>query len=291
MDGIIVVDKPEDYTSFDVIAKLRGMMHFRKMGHSGTLDPMATGVLPVFIGKATKAIDIIPDDTKRYLARVRLGIKTDTGDYTGTLIEQSDLRPDLEALRDSAIRKKGISMQVPPMYSAIKVDGQRLYSLARQGKTVERKPRQIEIFNIDVNSFNGNEFSLEVVCRKGLYVRTLAEDIAGECGCLATLTGLRRIQSGPFSESESFTLEEIQTSLDNGTLETLIKPVDSVFLDYSEVFLDDIKTRKYLNGVHFPTDIQDSVIVRVYNENRFLGLAYSKDGLLYKKVQFNDISE
>lgn len=286
MDGIIVVDKPEGFTSFDVIAKLRGMFRIKKMGHSGTLDPMATGVLPVFIGKATKAVDIIPNDRKSYRAEVRLGIRTDTGDITGKVIDQNDIRPEPEQLINAANRKTGITEQIPPMYSAVKINGQRLYSLARQGKEIERKPRQVKIDKIRISDFDGDRFTCEVYCRKGLYVRTLAEDIAGDCGCLATLTGLRRTQSGSFSESDAVSLEEIQTALDNGTADSLIRPVDTVFSDYMPVELNEKDTRRFLNGVQINREMPDGCTVRVYSGNDFLGLAYTNGGILTKMVQF-----
>ena len=290
-NGVIVVDKPEGFTSFDVIAKLRGILHERKMGHSGTLDPMATGVLPVFIGKATKAIDIIPNDNKRYTAKVRLGLKTDSGDITGQIIAQNDNRADLDKLITAAKRKTGVSMQIPPMYSAIKVNGQRLYDLARQGKTVERKPRQIEIFDADVYGFDGNEFCLEVYCRKGLYVRTLAEDIAEECGCLATLVELRRTQSGPFTEKEALGFDEIEDRMKKGNIEGLIIPVEKAFTDYPLLSLGEKEANKFLNGVKLPTDIPEGENVRINSENVFLGIACSQEGVLVKKVQFFDMNK
>ncbi|MEG2083411.1 MAG: tRNA pseudouridine(55) synthase TruB, partial [Oscillospiraceae bacterium] len=197
MNGIIIVDKPAGYTSFDVIAKLRGILGERRLGHGGTLDPMATGVLPVFAGNATKAVDFLPDETKRYTATVRLGILTDTGDITGTITEKSDKNCTLQELECALCSFVGAQKQVPPMYSAIKKDGKRLYELARKGKTVEREPRNIEITELRLVDFDESvrEFAIDVLCSKGTYIRTLAEDIAASMGLVAALCALRRTMS------------------------------------------------------------------------------------------------
>ncbi|MEG2939153.1 MAG: tRNA pseudouridine(55) synthase TruB, partial [Oscillospiraceae bacterium] len=180
MNGILIVDKPGGFTSFDVIAKLRGVLNERRIGHGGTLDPMATGVLPVFVGIATRAADLLPNEKKRYTATVRMGIRTDTADITGSIIEQNDCVATREQLESATRSLTGAISQIPPMYSAIQVDGKRLYDLARQGKTVERQARKIEIYKIEILDFNEfkREFTIDVICSKGTYIRTLAEDIA-----------------------------------------------------------------------------------------------------------------
>ncbi|MEG2259483.1 MAG: tRNA pseudouridine(55) synthase TruB, partial [Oscillospiraceae bacterium] len=193
MNGILIVDKPGGFTSFDVIAKLRGVLNERRIGHGGTLDPMATGVLPVFVGIATRAADLLPNEKKRYTATVRMGIRTDTADVTGRIIEQNDCVATRVQLESATRSLTGAISQIPPMYSAIQVDGKRLYDLARQGKTVERQARKIEIYKIEILDFNEfkREFTIDVICSKGTYIRTLAEDIASAAGCIAALSALR----------------------------------------------------------------------------------------------------
>ena len=197
MQGILIVDKPMDWTSFDVVAKLRGVLGTRKLGHSGTLDPMATGVLPVFCGGASKAVDLQLDHDKAYRAVLRLGQRTDTGDITGTVLETAPVTAGERELRAVLSQFVGKQMQVPPMYSAVKVGGQPLYKLAREGKTVERKARPIEIYSITYGGSPAeNEYVLEVTCSKGTYIRTLLEDIADALGQKGTMSALRRTCAG-----------------------------------------------------------------------------------------------
>ena len=197
MQGILIVDKPMEWTSFDVIAKLRGILGTRKLGHSGTLDPMATGVLPVFCGGASKAVDLQLDHTKTYCARLRLGMQTDTGDITGTVLETAPVTAGEKELLAVLPRFLGPQMQMPPMYSAIKINGQPLYKLAREGVTVERKARPIEILDIRYGgSPVENEYFLTVRCSKGTYIRTLLEDIAAAMGQKGTMSALRRTTGG-----------------------------------------------------------------------------------------------
>ena len=197
MQGILIVDKPMEWTSFDVIAKLRGILGTRKLGHSGTLDPMATGVLPVFCGGASKAVDLQLDHTKTYCARLRLGMQTDTGDITGTVLETAPVTAGEKELLAVLPRFLGPQMQTPPMYSAVKINGQPLYKLAREGVTVERKARPIEILDIRYGgSPVENEYVLTVRCSKGTYIRTLLEDIAAAMGQKGTMSALRRTTAG-----------------------------------------------------------------------------------------------
>ncbi|MEG2634544.1 MAG: tRNA pseudouridine(55) synthase TruB, partial [Oscillospiraceae bacterium] len=223
MNGILIVDKPGGFTSFDVIAKLRGVLNERRIGHGGTLDPMATGVLPVFVGIATRAADLLPNEKKRYTATVRMGIRTDTADVTGRIIEQNDCVATREQLESATRSLTGAISQIPPMYSAIQVDGKRLYDLARQGKTVERQARKIEIYKIEILDFNEfkREFTIDVICSKGTYIRTLAEDIASAAGCIAALSALRRTMSSGYGESQAHTLDEIVRKKDQGELESV----------------------------------------------------------------------
>ena len=232
MQGILIVDKPAGWTSFDVIAKMRGVLGTRKLGHSGTLDPMATGVLPVFCGGASKAVDLQLNHDKTYRATLRLGSRTDTGDITGTVLETRPVTAGEAELKDILPRFVGPQMQVPPMYSAVKINGQPLYKAARQGLTVERKARPIEIYGI---TYEGSpapgEYTLTVRCSKGTYIRTLLEDIAQGMGQLGTMSALRRTQAGLFGEADAHTLEEILAAKEAGpdALEGLLLPVERVF--------------------------------------------------------------
>ena len=232
MQGIMIVDKPAGWTSFDVIAKLRGVLGTRKLGHSGTLDPMATGVLPVFFGGASKAVDLQLDHTKTYQAVLRLGSRTDTGDITGTVLESRPVTAGEQQLLEILPRFIGPQMQVPPMYSAVKIDGQPLYKLARQGVEVERKPRPIEIFSI---AYGGSpaqdEYQLTVRCSKGTYIRTLLEQIAEAMGQLGTMSALRRTSAGLYTEADAHTLEQILAAKAEGpqALQALALPVESAF--------------------------------------------------------------
>ena len=219
MQGILIVDKPTDWTSFDVIAKLRGILGTRKLGHSGTLDPMATGVLPVFCGGASKAVDLQLDHTKAYRAVLRLGQRTDTGDVTGTVLETAPVTAGEQELLAVLPQFLGPRMQTPPMYSAVKINGQPLYKLAREGKTVERKARPIEILDIRYEGSPAeNEYALTVKCSKGTYIRVLAEDIGTALGVPATLAALRRTQAGEFGIEQCHTLPEILAAAESGAL-------------------------------------------------------------------------
>ena len=213
MQGILIVDKPTDWTSFDVIAKLRGILGTRKLGHSGTLDPMATGVLPVFCGGASKAVDLQLDHTKAYRAVLRLGQRTDTGDVTGTVLETTPVTAGEQELLAVLPQFLGPRMQTPPMYSAVKINGQPLYKLAREGKTVERKARPIEILDIRYEGSPAeNEYALTVKCSKGTYIRVLLEEIAEAMGQKGTMSALRRVAAGVYTEADAHTLEEIQAA-------------------------------------------------------------------------------
>ena len=232
MQGILIVDKPMDWTSFDVVAKLRGVLGTRKLGHSGTLDPMATGVLPVFCGGASKAVDLQLNHDKTYRATLRLGARTDTGDSTGTVLETAPVTAGEKELLAVLPQFIGPQMQVPPMYSAVKINGQPLYKLAREGVTVERKARPIEIYSITYGGSPAeNEYVLDVTCSKGTYIRTLLEDIAAAMGQKGTMSALRRTTAGVYTEADAHTLEEIQAAKDAGpeALQALMLPVESVF--------------------------------------------------------------
>lgn len=282
MQGILIVDKPMDWTSFDVIAKMRGILGTRKLGHSGTLDPMATGVLPVFCGGASKAVDLQLDHTKAYRATLKLGEKTDTGDITGTVLETAPVTVGEAEVKAILPQFVGKQMQTPPMYSAVKINGQPLYKMARQGIEVERKARPIEILSIEYNGSPAeNEYQLTVRCSKGTYIRVLLEDIAEALGQKGTMSALRRIAAGVYTEADAHTIEEIQAAKDAGTLESLLLPVESVFGSLPLLVVDSRVEQHLYNGC--PTSRYPAADgrYRVRNaEGKFLGLANVVQGVL-----------
>ena len=284
MQGILIVDKPTDWTTFDVIAKLRGILGTRKLGHSGTLDPMATGVLPVFCGGASKAVDLQLDHTKAYRATLRLGVRTDTGDVTGTVLETAPVTAGETELRAVLPRFLGPQMQVPPMYSAVKINGQPLYKMARQGVEVERKARPIEIFSIQYEGSPAeHEYTLTVQCSKGTYIRVLLEDIAAAMGQKGTMSGLRRIAAGGYTEADAHTLEEIQAAKAAGpeALQALMLPVESVFEPLPLLVVDARVEQHLYNGC--PTSRYPAADGRYRvrsADGRFLGLAQITQGVL-----------
>lgn len=251
MNGIICINKPEGFTSFDVIAKLRGIMKIRRLGHGGTLDPMATGVLPVFVGTATKACDIMPDSSKSYRASFELGKITDTQDITGTALFSSDMRVSRGSIEELLPGFTGKIMQLPPMYSAVQVNGQRLYDLARKGVEVERQPREIEVKSLVLEDYDeeSRRGALAVSCGKGTYIRTLIHDIGEKLGCGGIMTALERTSSGGFTLVDCHTLAEVQAAADENRLEELILPIERVFDSLPKLRLNQVQTRMYRNGV------------------------------------------
>ena len=284
MQGILIVDKPTDWTSFDVIAKLRGILGTRKLGHSGTLDPMATGVLPVFCGGASKAVDLQLDHTKAYRATLKLGARTDTGDVTGTVLETAPVTAGEKELLEVLPRFVGPRMQTPPMYSAVKINGQPLYKLARQGMEVERKARPIEILSIQYEGSPAeNEYTLTVQCSKGTYIRVLLEEIAEAMGQKGTMSALRRVAAGVYTEADAHSLEEIQAANNAGpeALQALMLPVESVFTSLPLLVADERVEQHLYNGC--PTSRYPAADgrYRVRNaQGQFLGLANITGGVL-----------
>ena len=284
MQGILIVDKPTDWTSFDVIAKLRGILGTRKLGHSGTLDPMATGVLPVFCGGASKAVDLQLDHTKAYRATLKLGARTDTGDVTGTVLETAPVTAGEKELLEVLPRFVGPRMQTPPMYSAVKINGQPLYKLARQGMEVERKARPIEILSIQYEGSPAeNEYTLTVKCSKGTYIRVLLEEIAEAMGQKGTMSALRRVAAGVYTEADAHSLEEIQAAKNAGpeALQALMLPVESVFTSLPLLVAGERVEQHLYNGC--PTSCYPAADgrYRVRNaQGQFLGLANITGGVL-----------
>ena len=275
MNGIVLIDKPQNFTSFDVVAVARRKFGTKKVGHGGTLDPMATGVLPVFIGCATKAVDLLPDNGKSYRAGFRLGLTSDTLDIWGELSEEKPADIGREALEAVLERFRGEIEQTPPMYSALKVGGRKLCDLARQGIEVERKARKITISRLDLLEFDGKNGVIEVDCSTGTYIRTLVDDIGKALGTGAVMTSLCRTRACGFELSECVSIEELREKpLD----ELKLLSVESVFRDFPETALDEVQTRMYLNGVRLDSDrlaekppIDE--LVRVYGNGEFLGVA------------------
>ena len=284
MQGILIVDKPTDWTSFDVIAKLRGILGTRKLGHSGTLDPMATGVLPVFCGGASKAVDLQLDHTKAYRATLKLGARTDTGDVTGTVLETAPVTAGEKELLEVLPRFVGPRMQTPPMYSAVKINGQPLYKLARQGMEVERKARPIEILSIQYEGSPAeNGYTLTVKCSKGTYIRVLLEEIAEAMGQKGTMSALRRVAAGVYTEADAHSLEEIQAAKNAGpeALQALMLPVESVFTSLPLLVAGERVEQHLYNGC--PTSRYPAADgrYRVRNaQGQFLGLANITGGVL-----------
>lgn len=282
MNGIICIDKPQGFTSFDVIGKLRGILKMRRLGHSGTLDPMATGVLPVFVGFATKACGILPDERKIYVAGFRLGQVSDTQDSTGTILEEHDASGITEAQILQVLPQfVGDIAQIPPMYSAVSVDGKRLYELARQGKTVERKARQVHVDSITLTAFDEqtHEGTLEIHCGTGVYVRTILHDLGQILGCGAVMTQLRRTMSNGLSIEKCLTFELIQTLADEGRLADALIPIAEVFESMPKLQLDEKQTLHYRNGVklglsQFKRQLTDAQRYAVFGTpDGFLGTA------------------
>lgn len=267
-NGIILVDKPADWTSHDVVAKLRGILHERRVGHSGTLDPMATGLLTVFVGRATRAVQFAETHNKRYVASLRCGYSTDTQDTSGRVTAQTGISPTVAELTDVLPEFTGEISQIPPMYSAIKVSGKKLYELARKGETVERKPRTVNISELSLVGHDGDDFVLSVSCSKGTYIRTLCNDIGERLGCLACMSALRRTNAGPFDVRDAHTLSEIAENP-----ERYIIPVDSLFSEHPAIELSAAQTAKLKCGNILNVSAKNGTY-RVYGENGdFLALA------------------
>lgn len=296
MNGILPIDKPSNFTSFDVIAKLRGVTHTKKIGHSGTLDPMATGVLPLFFGKATKLCSILPDEDKCYIAKIKFGMTTDTQDISGKLIEEkpsSVTKIQFDKLTEGFIGKQ---KQTPPMYSAVKVGGVPLYDLARKGKEIERAQKDIEIYSISVLGFDedAQTAEIEVSCGKGTYIRTLIADMGEKLGCGAIMTSLRRTNAAGFSIDECYTIDEVCSFMKDGTLEEKLISIDKIFEDLPRLYISGFDERLYKNGVPLKLKKRNweyiSGDIAVYGESgELLGISYmdlGADELHLKKMLY-----
>ncbi|MBE5821125.1 MAG: tRNA pseudouridine(55) synthase TruB [Clostridiales bacterium] len=280
MFGIINVYKEKDMTSFDVIAKLRKILNESKIGHTGTLDPNATGVLPIAIGKATKLIQYIKNEDKQYFVTMKLGIKTDTLDITGKVLkEKKPPKFQLDKIEEVINSFIGKSEQIPPMYSAKKQNGKKMYQLARLGLEIERQPCKIEIYKIQDVKYNTEEdiITFLVDCSKGTYIRTLCEDIAQKLGTIATVLELERTRAGIFEKEKSYTLDEIKDLVENNEIQKVIYDNELIFSDYTKYIINNVDMERFLNGVKLETKFKDG-IYKLYNENNlFIGFGKVED--------------
>ena len=283
-NGIIIIDKPADWTSMDVCAKIRGILHEKRVGHGGTLDPMATGVLPVFVGQATRAVEFAESSRKEYVAGLRLGLVTNTQDVTGETLETHPVTVSREDVEAALEQFRGDIQQIPPMYSAIKIHGQKLYDLARKGKEVERKPRPVTIYQLELlEQQSETDYLIRCVCSKGTYLRTLCHDLGAVLGCGGTMFHLRRTMAAGFSLDEAVTIEDVQEQGDS-----LLLPTDSLFQDSPILLLkSDHQEKRVRNGNPITApDLPDGTY-RIYGRNRdFLCLSRAQGGTLTSMKNF-----
>ena len=286
MNGIVIIDKPAGWTSQDVVSKLRGVLHTKRIGHGGTLDPMATGVLPVFVGRATRGVEFFEHAQKTYEATLRLGITTDTEDITGTVLERRTVQVTEEALATVLEQFRGEILQVPPMYSALKVNGRKLCDLARKGKEVERKPRAITIHKLECLDFTGETARLLVTCSKGTYIRTLCKDIGQSLGCGGCMEQLRRVAAGAYTIGEAVPLAELVESPDP---EAYLRPVDTMFTQYEAVTLTEKQTLRCRNGNSFSVELPQGTYRAYGQAGEFLMLAKVEDGVMSTVKSFFEV--
>ena len=283
-NGILIIDKPAGWTSMDVCAKVRGILREKRVGHGGTLDPMATGVLPVFVGQATRGVEFAETGRKEYIAGLRLGLVTDTQDTTGTVLETHPVSVTAEQVRQALEGFQGPQQQIPPMYSAIKIGGQKLYDLARKGQEVERKPRSVTFYELELlEQVSETDFLLRCLCSKGTYVRTLCHDIGQVLGCGGAMYSLRRTMAAGFTADQAVKLEDVQT---RG--EELLLPTDSLFGCHPILLLKSDKLEKRVrcgNPITLPGTADGTY--RVYSRDRqFLCLSQARDGVLTSVKNF-----
>ena len=288
--GILIIDKPAGWTSMDVCAKLRGIFREKRIGHGGTLDPMATGVLPVFIGRATRAVEFAEKSDKEYIAGLKLGVVTNTQDTSGEVLEERDVEVNGERLQAVLAQFTGDIKQIPPMYSAIKINGKKLYELARKGKEVERKPRPVTIRELELLGWPdaGEDFRLRIRCSKGTYVRTLCHDIGQTLGCGGCMSSLRRTMAAGFTLEDAVTLERVQETADPASL---LLPVDCMFAGKPVLVLKSAETEKKIrNGVTAAFPELAPGEYRVYGRNgEFLALCRAQGGRLTTIKSFFEV--
>ncbi|MFL0195903.1 tRNA pseudouridine(55) synthase TruB [Clostridium sp. WILCCON 0269] len=279
MDGILNINKPEGMTSFNVVRKVKSILKNKKVGHTGTLDPIASGVLPVCVGRATKFADYIVESKKVYLAELKLGITTETYDREGSIVNTRSVDLEEKNVVDGILSFQGQIEQIPPMYSALKVNGKKLYDLARQGIEIERKKRKITIYSIDIANIELPYVLFEVTCSKGTYIRSLCHDIGNKLNCGGTMWNLKRISTGNFNIKDAIKLEDLN---DENILQNII-PIDKALNRYPEVIIEDKYIKKILNGMsikdeEFLNKIMTDQLYRVYiQNNKFVGMGMNKD--------------
>lgn len=269
MDGIIVINKPSGYTSHDIVSKIRKKLNIKKVGHTGTLDPLATGVLPILLGGGTKLSQYLINHDKEYIATIKLGVKTDTGDIEGQVIAEKQV-PEISVEGLGQVLKSflGPQKQVPPMYSAIKVNGKKLYEYARQGEKIEIEPRSIEIYSIGLLELKQEQIKIKVACSKGTYIRTLCEDIAEKLNTVGTMSALKRTKVGEFDLEKAITVEELEN--EQIVQNSLITP-EQLFINKPEIKLVSEELVKFLNGMTLKKENENG-LYRVYVEGKFIGI-------------------
>ena len=288
MNGVLIIDKPAGWTSMDVCAKLRGVFHEKRVGHAGTQDPMATGVLPLFFGRATRAVEFAADSDKEYYAGIKLGVITNTQDTTGTVLEERPISVTQAELEAVLPRFTGEQEQLPPMYSAVKKDGKKLYELARKGIEVERRSRNIVIKELEITKcIDAFTYELRILCTKGTYVRTLCHDIGAALGCGGAMCSLRRAMAAGYTLEDAVTMEQVLSAADPTAL---ARPVDSCFAQYPAATIGGRTLFRAKNGNPFPWDGPES-LYRVYgSDGEFLLLGECKDGMMSTRKSFFEVT-
>lgn len=285
MQGILIINKPEGFTSQDVVSKVKKILNIKKAGHTGTLDPMATGVLPVLLGEYTKLSKYLIEHDKTYVAKLKLGIKTSTGDIEGEVIDTKEYdknildKGNVEKVLNSFIGKQ---KQIPPMYSAIKVNGKKLYEYARNGETVEVEPRDIELYDVKLLNIYDDEIEFEVSCSKGTYIRVVCEDIAKAFGTIGTMSALKRIVVDKFTISDAVTFEELEKCKEN--IESRLIKMEEVFKDFEKIKLNSRKEELFLNGVMLTFDMKDGIYNIYSSSDTYLGTGTVKNKLLKRDI-------
>ncbi len=285
MNGIVIIDKPAGWTSQDVVSKLRGVLHTKRIGHGGTLDPMATGVLPIFVGRATRAVEFFEHAEKTYETVLLPGITTDTEDITGTVLNEQEASVSGSQLEAVLERFRGEIQQIPPMYSAIKVNGQKLVNLARKGKEIQRQPRPVTIHELTLLSMEADGIHLRVHCSKGTYIRTLCKDIGQALGCGGCMASLRRVAAGAYTLENAISLQEL---VESGHPEKYLLPIDSLFARYPAVQLTPNQEKRCKNGGSFTLPMADGTYRAYSQTGEFLMLGKVADNVMSTIKSFFD---
>ena len=288
MNGIVIIDKPEGWTSQDVVSKLRGVLHTKRIGHGGTLDPMATGVLPVFVGRATRAVEFFEHAEKTYEAVLRLGLATDPEDITGPVLEEKKVSVTEKQLLDVLEKFRGQIQQIPPMYSALKVGGQKLCDLARKGREVERKPRTITIYKLECLEFSGQTARLLVHCSKGTYIRTLCKDIGVALGCGGCMESLRRVTAGGYTIADAVPLADLIVMAEP---EKCLRCVDTMFMTQPAVTLTPKQEKRCRCGNAFSVTMEPGTYRAYSQTGEFLMLAKVEDSVMSTIKSFFEVEE